>query len=693
MKIFKKKISYSNLRLLTLSCLLFFSFYSNSQDFSYSSDKFFSDEENNSLIFEGNVNLNYDDFIFNADLAELNQSTKNLELNSLTFKVKDQFVWGESEKASASKGKISFEKAKFSLCPCEEKIWWIEADKVDLDTEKNNISFEKGKLKVNDKAIFFFPKGSFPASGNRRSGFLLPEISASNKSGTDISIPYYFNLAKNYDLSIEPRYISKRGEGGSSEFRYLSNNYSGTFKTSFLSEDDEYSNINNSDLFRWSVNFTHNAKFLNGYFLQVNYSNLSDSLFLRDFGGGFNGQSDQLFVPQKIEIYNFGSNYEFSANINAFKLTSPIGINQFQEVPELKLDYFFDYKNFDLSLKTNYQQFRKGGSFFENSKQRIERIKIEPEVLFHKKTSSLNSMIKINYTLENFFFENTNKSRYAPKAEFKLSQTLFKNNENKSELLTPFIKFIYAKNTNQENLPNINSGFFLDSKALSNKIISGDSFKPMRRDILIGSDYFFFKNRSKLNLSISKLYGLGNRFLKTSSYILNLPEPIQMKLSYKNGQNLNLYGALTKDTNDNYDYFSAGISKKFLNENYSSFNFIWIRDINSYIFENDEVRKIQFIENKNKFHINERTSFYTKVDYDLKNSNLSNLVLGIEYENPGLIFGIALIESNELDWFKLINENSFNEYNQESFRIYFELKGLGSLGRKINQYTEKNSIQ
>ena len=81
MKIFKKKISYSNLRLLTLSCLLFFSFYLNSQDFSYSSDKFFSDEENNSLIFEGNVNLNYDDFIFNADLAELNQSTKNLKLN------------------------------------------------------------------------------------------------------------------------------------------------------------------------------------------------------------------------------------------------------------------------------------------------------------------------------------------------------------------------------------------------------------------------------------------------------------------------------------------------------------------------------------------------------------------------------------------------------------------------------------
>ena len=59
-----------------------------------------------------------------------------------------------------------------------------------------------------------------------------------------------------------------------------------------------------------------------------------------------------------------------------------------------------------------------------------------------------------------------------------------------------------------------------------------------------------------------------------------------------------------------------------------------------------------------KIHLNKRTSFHSKIEYDLKNSNLSNLVLGIEYENPGLVFGIALIESNELDWFKLIKENT-----------------------------------
>ena len=177
-----KKISFSFFSLLSLSSTLLISIFIGSQDFNYSSDYFFSDKENNSLIFEGNVNLNYEEFIFNSEKAKLYQKNKILELEMLTFEVKDQFVWGEAEKALATKNKVSFEKAKFSLCPCEEKIWWIEAEKVDLDNNENNISFEKGRLKVNDKTIFYFPKGSFPASGERRSGFLLPEISASNKN-------------------------------------------------------------------------------------------------------------------------------------------------------------------------------------------------------------------------------------------------------------------------------------------------------------------------------------------------------------------------------------------------------------------------------------------------------------------------------------------------------------------------------
>ena len=82
----------------------------------------------------------------------------------------------------------------------------------------------------------------------------------------------------------------------------------------------------------------------------------------------------------------------------------------------------------------------------------------------------------------------------------------------------------------------------------------------------------------------------------------------------------------------------------------------------------------------------------TKFIYDLENSNLTNAVLGLEYENPGLRYGVALIHSKELDWAKVLNENIYDDYNQESFRIYFELKGLGSLGRPLDNYLNRRTL-
>ncbi len=679
----KENLSFY-LSFLTLNGLILLSFNSQSQDFSYSADKLYSDSANNSLTFEGNVSLNFEEFIFESDRAQLDEITKTLELESLSFKVKNKFVGGEAKKAIASENKISLKEAKFSLCPCEEKIWWIEAEKADLDIEKNNIFFNKGKLKVYDTTIFYFPKGSFPASGERRSGFLLPEISASNKSGTDISIPYYFNLAKNYDFTFEPRYISKRGEGGSSQLRYLSNNYEGFLLTSFLDDNK------NDNSFRWSANFFHNAKIFENYFLNINYSNLSDSLFLRDYGSSYSNSSHQLFVPQKMSISSFGKNYEFITKINAFKLTSPIGISQFQEIPEIKFNLFYNYEGFDLNLKTNYQSYKKGGSFIDNSNTKVEKIKVEPEFLFYKKFFEMESMIKLNYVLENFHLENSKKSRIYPKAEFKISSTLHRKKGSNLEILTPSISYIYTQNKNQHDLPNINSGIFLDSKNFSRHIISGDSYIPMRKDLLISSEYLLYRNNGKLNISVSKLIGLGKRFLHTNNFNLNLPEPYQIKANYIEGKSLNFFGSITKDSDKKYDSFNIGLFKEFTNENYLSLGFIWARDINAYILEKEEERPLKFLEIKNKFLINEKSTLHAKFNYDLENSNLSYSMIGIEYENPGLVIGLALIESNELDWYELINQNTVNEYNQQSFRIYFELKGLGSLGRKIDQYTRNN---
>ena len=103
-------------------------------------------------------------------------------------------------------------------------------------------------------------------------------------------------------------------------------------------------------------------------------------------------------------------------------------------------------------------------------------------------------------------------------------------------------------------------------------------------------------------------------------------------------------------------------------------------------------KKLNQLDAEFRFNGNYKYNFSSKIIYDIENSNLTNFVLGLEYENPGLKFGMALIHSKELDWVKVINESIYDDYNQESFRIYFELKGLGSLGRPIDNYIKRRTL-
>lgn len=664
-----------------------------SQDFSYTSGKATTDGETGSLVFEDSVEVKYEKLIIKADKATINIKSKNLISENITFRVKDQLIWGNAQKVIASKDNTKFEEAEFSLCPCLEKIWWVEAKEVNLDTKNKNIDFKNARLVVKDIPIFYFPKGSFPATAGRRSGFLLPEISISNKSGTDISIPYYLNLAKNYDLTFEPRLISKRGNGLSSEFRYLTSKFDGSIKASFLSDDKEYYDQYRQGSFRWSFIASHNAEIFSDTFLKINYANVGDDLFMRDFGGGFNGESDSLFIPQVLKISNFGKNHRLNIKINSFKIINPIGLNQFQEIPEIDFNWFKNINDFQYDLGFKFQSFRKGGSFSDNSKQKLEKVSLRPQIKFDKYFSNLYSQIKLNYSYDIFYLNDSEISRIIPSLETLISTKFYKKNKGRIQVISPFISFIYSKEKDQSNLPVINSGVFNDSINFSKKMISGDGFIPMRNDFLIGTDFNLSKSNAGSHVfKISKLIGMKKRSLRIPRAKYILPEPYQAKWTYQDKNKLFLSAGFNKDTDKDYDSFNFKLGKDFLNLNKFSLDYVWIKDINSYFLDKETPRKINYLEIKEQFFFNERTSFQSKINYDLKNSNLTNIVVGLEYENPGLKIGLALIRSKGLDWLKVVNENKFDEYNQESFRIYFELKGLGSLGRPLKHYTNNKEL-
>ncbi len=59
------------------------------------------------------------------------------------------------------------------------------------------------------------------------------------KNGMDISVPYYWNMAPNYDAVLRPRYMSERGLMLAGDFRYLMAWGKGQVSVEYLISDNQ----------------------------------------------------------------------------------------------------------------------------------------------------------------------------------------------------------------------------------------------------------------------------------------------------------------------------------------------------------------------------------------------------------------------------------------------------------------------
>ena len=109
----------------------------------------------------------------------------------------------------------------FTTCPADNTDWVLLARDINLDVNGGVGSARGVKLRFKGVPILYAPFFSFPINDQRKSGFLTPDISDRDRTGLDLVVPYYLNLAPNYDLTLEPRYMSKRGLQLRSTYRYL----------------------------------------------------------------------------------------------------------------------------------------------------------------------------------------------------------------------------------------------------------------------------------------------------------------------------------------------------------------------------------------------------------------------------------------------------------------------------------------
>ncbi len=142
--------------------------------------------------------------------------------------------------------------AVYTSCPRGgggEPDWLLRTDRVKLDFEANEGVAEGAVLQFLGVPILGLPVLSFPLTDDRKSGWLPPTVGLDSRSGFELGVPYYWNIAPNRDATFTPTVLTRRGLALDSEFRYLEPRHHGRLRLHLLPDDRTVS----SNRFGWEV--------------------------------------------------------------------------------------------------------------------------------------------------------------------------------------------------------------------------------------------------------------------------------------------------------------------------------------------------------------------------------------------------------------------------------------------------------
>jgi len=231
-------------------------------------------------------------------------------------------------------GNLGLKGVIFTTCPVGNDDWLLKADSIEIDRDEQQGTGRNVRLDFKGIPLLYTPYISFPAGPSRKSGLLFPSIGTSSKSGFELGVPYYFNLAPNYDLIVEPGLLTRRGFRLGGEFRYLTGRSRGRIEGNYLPSDRL------ADRDRSYAKLRHQTDFTRSLRLSADLQNASDSQYFEDFGRGQQGTSI-TYLERLVRVQHLGGHWRAEGLLQNFQTIDqtidPLD-RPYTRVPQLTLD-------------------------------------------------------------------------------------------------------------------------------------------------------------------------------------------------------------------------------------------------------------------------------------------------------------------------------------------------------------------
>jgi LPS-assembly protein len=225
--------------------------------------------------------------------------------------------------------------ANYTTCRPGQEDWRVEASELELDFEAEEGTAVHPRLRFFDTTVLAAPYAGFPIGERRKSGLLTPYYAQTSQRGFEFGIPYYWNIAPEYDATLTPVVMGKRGYQLKTEARYLGRPYAGNLKVEYLPEDRL------TDTSREGVSWQHLHNFPRNVVAQVDYNRVSDDFYFVDLASTVK-QVSVGNLPQEAHVTHSGSlgraPYSLQVRLQGFQtLQDPLApiVPPYERMPQI----------------------------------------------------------------------------------------------------------------------------------------------------------------------------------------------------------------------------------------------------------------------------------------------------------------------------------------------------------------------
>ena len=665
----------------------------NSESLFLSADNVEVSSTDSSILATGDVKFQDTSYLISSDYLSAARSDDKLIATATNAIYQDYSTGlgganGFTEIIKKTPNRILLTNSTYSLCPIDKNDWFIDANEIELNLEKNRGYADNATVKFYGVPIFYTPKYSWVLAG-RGSGFLTPDYSTYNEptqidNAWSYRVPYYLNIAPDRDLLVALTYMSSRGFVYEGKYRQLiAEKISPDHEDSIWSLEAKYLPEDKiTNLKRWLLDFSYELDLSDKSHLSAKYNRASESKYF-----------------EEIERSNSGS-----------------GLKSLKSY--FKYTYNNKEENLSLSLLTEDEQLVTGTPDYtralEGSVSKTvnagEKMPIQLDLVstrFAHDTTSKESGTRTHGNLGASRTLNIQYPRVTPRASISITNYSLKKNPNINRTIlgtgldlnfttsrvtslygyevnhriSPIISYNYRAKQVQGNIPIFDSTDKFDDIISFADLTSGERYTGLDRitnanDITLSLESTF----SKLNASDKDKDLLGMRIAQT----FYTDDEVVSDTASKNYETRKSYSDIAASIDMAVNKFSASSSIQY-NPDISQI----VKKINtiSYSPSSKKFISMSFIdegsEETEKFYgaypLNESIHLFGGIDKTTSSGVTNSETTGIAYESCCWALRLAHFKTN----------NSSGGYNY-STGLELVLTGLGSTSSPLKKRIESN---